>query len=64
MNPDPKRRADGRCAQCGEPIKVAAKMREPHRSEARRDPFCSSECCRLWHGLEPPFLVGRGSALR
>lgn len=48
---DPPVRADGKCAVCG-------KKRKPERSvtyaknQAERDPFCSTECCRVYHGTE------------
>jgi hypothetical protein len=47
-------RADGRCAQCLKPRKMP---RAHHKSidpaVYELDPFCSSSCCRIWHGLEP-----------
>jgi hypothetical protein len=50
MTADPPVRTDGRCVVCDKP-------RSPWRSkrygklEAERDPFCSSTCCRVWHGV-------------
>lgn len=46
---DPPVRTDGGCAKCFKP-------RRPERSAKyggvapELDPFCSSECCRAWHG--------------
>jgi hypothetical protein len=51
MPKDPPVRDDGRCAQCGKP-------RRPERSRsyggyaAEADAFCSTDCCRVWHGCE------------
>jgi hypothetical protein len=48
---DPAVRPDGRCVVCG-------KKRKPERSRtyakhlAELDPFCSTECCREYHGVE------------
>lgn len=49
---DPAVRADGRCA-----LSSCGKLRRPERAEryarefALRDPFCSSDCARRWHGI-------------
>lgn len=49
---DPPVRADGRCAHPG-----CTKLRQPERSrkyaraEADTDPWCSTNCCRLFHGV-------------
>lgn len=53
MRPDPPIRKDGLCVVCWKP-------RKPERSakygqgEADLDPFCSSPCCRVWHGTTLP----------
>lgn len=45
---DPGIRTDGRCVQCN-------RRRHPESSRryagvlAEFDPFCSTDCCRLWH---------------
>lgn len=51
LKPDPPVPGDGSCVVCG-------KQRKPERSRryakdaAERDPFCSSPCCRIYHGCE------------
>jgi hypothetical protein len=62
-NPDPRRRRDGLCAHCRKPIEIKA-QRQPHRLEALRDPFCSSDCCRGWHGLSNVWAYDKDSPLR
>jgi hypothetical protein len=47
---DPPIRLDGRCANCGGE-RVPPRRGTYHREQAAADPFCSSECCREWHGL-------------
>lgn len=48
---DPPVREDGLCVVC-------LSERRPNRSakygrdEAERDPFCSTVCCRAWHGQQ------------
>lgn len=46
---DPKPRKDGGCAECGKPRRPE-RSRRYAKQEAERDPFCSTECCRNWHG--------------
>lgn len=50
MQPDPKRKRGGRCAQCGGPIQIV----ERPGIDYGLDPFCSSECCKKWHGVKVP----------
>lgn len=52
MRADPPVRRDGRCAECREP-------RNPRANRysglaAQLDPFCSTGCCKAWHGLAEP----------
>jgi len=61
MSPDPEVRADGRCAECIGPRRASArkhKLSKLDKSHFRDlaehialDPFCSTECCRAWHGF-------------
>lgn len=49
MKKDPPIRKDGKCAVCKQPIKPV----KPQRGvpiAAYNDPFCSSRCCRQYHG--------------
>ena len=54
--PDPPVRDDGRCAVCGGERTIP--KRKPHREAALRDPFCSNDCARAWHGFP---LAKRGA---
>ena len=60
MKRDPKVRKDGRCARCRNPIVVAKHAMRYAGLQLLFDPFCSTVCCREWHGatLEKP-LPGR-----
>lgn len=60
MTEDPKVRRDGRCARPGcrkpRPVTVLTgkKLRELRRyagGQIDADPFCSSRCCRAFHGV-------------
>ena len=42
---DPPIRKNGRCAVCNAP--------RPHLAQAQGDPFCSTNCCRIWHEDKP-----------
>ena len=42
--PDPEPRKDGRCVVCKSP--------RPHLAVVQLDPFCSTNCCKLWHRVE------------
>lgn len=57
VKPDPPPRRDGRCRVCrGErkgPSKRAQK-RYVDIGHYELDPFCSTGCCREWHGCVPP----------
>ena len=50
MPPDPSVRDDGRCVVCLGPRK--AKL--GNYSDPTEDPFCSTGCCRTYHGVELP----------
>jgi hypothetical protein len=53
MLPDPPVRADGRCAYCGGERKLPKRPQKGvDPASYERDPFCSSTCARLFHGLE------------
>jgi ribosomal protein S14 len=49
VQPDPPVRKDLRCAECGGERKHAVWNKYSHDA-AIQDPFCSSSCCRAWHG--------------
>lgn len=49
MTPDPPVPADGLCVVCGGERKQPKKRL--YADAAAGDPFCSSVCCRLWHGV-------------
>lgn len=49
---DPPVRADGRCVECGGPRKLTKQARKYAGVALDLDPFCSSRCCRKWHGCE------------
>jgi len=48
--PDPK--VGKRCAQCRKPINITP--RAGLNPATYIDPFCSSKCARLWHGVPVP----------
>lgn len=50
---DPPRRADGLCARdgCDEPVPTGRKSRADVRASLASEPFCSTDCCKLYHGL-------------
>ena len=54
LKPDPLARPDGRCVVCLKPRKVSAQARKYAGAQLDLDPFCSSRCCRRWHGTELP----------
>src|SRR5262245_48295450 len=57
MRRDPRVRKDNLCVQCMKPRRtVTREMRQYAGDQIERDPFCSSTCCRAWHGtsLAPP----------
>jgi hypothetical protein len=47
VNPDPDVRADGLCVVCERPVRPE---RWAKYARGVTDPFCSTECCRAWHG--------------
>lgn len=49
MRLDPPVRLDGRCVHCGGPRTV--RQNRYSGLAAALDPFCSSACCRAWHGV-------------
>jgi len=51
---DPPVRADGRCAQCGKPRKLTKQARRYAGYQLDADPFCSTHCCRAYHGTPLP----------
>ncbi len=64
LKDDPPVREDGLCA-----LSSCRKPRKPERSkryggaEAARDPFCSTECARIWHGCPLPVRYGERELL-
>lgn len=58
--PDPPVRRDSRCVVCGQRRKVV-KLKRLYRDAMATDPFCSSNCCRDWHGTtlapKPPVKI-------
>jgi hypothetical protein len=46
---DPPVKADGTCYVCGKPRRVPKGAWA--RAAAELDSFCSTECCRQWHGV-------------
>lgn len=58
---DPPVRPDGKCAVCPKPRHPERSSRYA-RGHAEADSFCSSECCRKWHGCElsPHSIWGAG----
>lgn len=56
MKADPPVRADGRCARpgCGKPRKMPKAQKGIDPLAYERDPFCSTECCRRYHGAALP----------
>ena len=57
MKEDPKVRRDGRCALPGCTNRLAV-MTERHRRYGGDvlliEPFCSTDCCRVWHDNPRP----------
>lgn len=66
MIADPKQRADQKCVRCEQPKKQTRKAATGKAPAAKGftrvnrnlwlehlegDPFCSRECCEVWHGL-------------
>lgn len=47
---DPSVRMDGKCRQCKGSRTIPNSLLVD-QSFYERDPFCSSQCCRLWHGI-------------
>lgn len=58
--PEPKPRRDGRCARAGCAKKVVRSkaVRRYAGDQIDREPFCSTECCRRYHGCELASNVG------
>jgi len=62
-------RSDGKCVVCGKSRKTKRSKRYG-KDAAERDPFCSTQCCRAYHGnplsarsiWEQDYGVGRVSA--
>lgn len=55
MRPEPAIREDGRCAldSCRKAIKPPKRRRDvPAR--LYEDPFCSTDCCKAFHGVATP----------
>jgi hypothetical protein len=50
--PDPLPRRDGRCVVCRKKRHPPAKNYAAN--EYITDPFCSTQCCRLYHGTPIP----------
>lgn len=54
---DPPRRADGRCARYPACKKRLAEITPRHwrygGAALLEEPFCSTECCKIWHGVGP-----------
>ena len=51
MLPDPPCPKGGRCVVCGKPRKPQ-RSRKYAGGRAESDPFCSTVCCREWHGTQ------------
>lgn len=57
--PDPRVRKDGTCVVCKKERKMAVnalngtmnKLKGVSMKEYVDDPFCSTECCKEWHGV-------------
>lgn len=50
---DPRVRKDGKCVTCKKPKPVLKRsLRKYAGNQYDRDPFCSSRCCRRFHGCE------------
>ena len=47
---EPKPRRDGKCRQCKKPYKIAA-PRAGVNPALYVDPFCSTVCCKTYHGV-------------
>lgn len=59
IKPDPPRRRDGTCANCGEPLPQVKPQRGVDPGHYAGDPWCSSRCCREWHDApETPVPFG------
>jgi len=54
---DPPAPSDGTCLVCGRE-RAVAKLKPLYRRALERDPFCSTDCCRAWHGTQLP-VTGR-----
>lgn len=58
MIPDPPVRADGKCVVCGRGRKIKRSgkygLDKNGRRVAATDPFCSTQCCREYHGTSLP----------
>lgn len=54
MKKDPRVRKDGLCAEpsCRKPRRITKQSRKYAGDAVVLDPFCSTECCRKWHGVE------------
>lgn len=58
MKDDPPVRADGNCYGCGAPRRITAQAQKYAGVQLELDPWCSSKCCRAWHGTALP-LTGQ-----
>lgn len=54
MKVAPKPRADGRCLVCPNLRRRPARGHKSALAAWERDPFCSTECARLFHGVTIP----------
>lgn len=50
---DPPIRSDGLCYVCQSPRKLTG-LRKLYQRSAESDPFCSTECARLFYGVSLP----------
>jgi hypothetical protein len=60
LREDPPVRWDGRCAVCFGP-RLPKPLKPVYQGEAERDPFCSTVCARVFHGVQLPATTPRPS---
>lgn len=51
MKPTPAVRDDGQCVTCLGPRSIHKDCKDARRAAVKRDPFCSTECARQYHGV-------------
>ena len=60
MAADPPVRDDGCCIVCEKPRTITKQVRRYAGVQIDSDPFCSSRCCREWHGTALPGVHHEG----